>query len=62
MCIQFVPESARYSVVKGQSLKAKRALKKVALYNCKQPLEVNSTLKNTFITIKVNQTGQSNYH
>ena len=62
MCIQFVPESARYSVVKGQSLKAKRALKKVALYNCKQPLEVKSTLKNIFITVKVNQTGQSIYH
>ena len=44
MHMQFVPESARYSVVKGWSLKAKQALKRVALYNCKQPLEVNLTL------------------
>ena len=42
--VQFVPESARYSVVKGQSVKAKQALKRVSLYNCKQPLEVNLTL------------------
>ena len=38
--VQFVPESARYYVVRGKNLKAKKALSRVALYNCKQPVEV----------------------
>ena len=39
--IQFVPESARYYVVKGQNRKAEKVLKRVALYNCRKPLEVS---------------------
>ena len=38
--MQFVPESARFHVVKGQNLKAEKVLRRVALYNFKQPLVV----------------------
>ena len=42
MCMmQFVPESARFYVVKGQNLKAENVLRRVALYNFKEPLVVS---------------------
>ena len=41
MCVQFVPESARFYVVKGENLKAEKVLKRVAMYNCRRPLKVS---------------------
>ena len=39
--MQFVPESARYYVVKGENLKAEKVLRRVAFYNFRKPLVVS---------------------
>lgn len=39
--MQFVPESARFYVVKGENKKAEKVLRRVAFYNFKEPLLVS---------------------
>jgi len=40
--IQFVPESARFYVVKGKPEKAEEVIKRIAWFNCRDPPKVNS--------------------
>ena len=41
-CLQIVPESARFYVVRGENLKAEKVLRRVAFFNMREPLDVSA--------------------